>query len=1457
MIACVRRMGPRSRPAVAAAVCWWLCVGLFAGPVLAQGGDVAAQHLVGPRVLTSFDDIWQLPQAEQQNWHRVRLEYVVYYYDPLWQAMWGRCGEGESYLSLGTKTFPIKAGQKIRVEGLMRPARGMRVEEPVVTVLEESVPLTAVSTQGAVGNFERFNKRRVTIEGYVDRQTARDANHLEISLIAEGRSVLVQLLMKSGTPVPQLRDRFIRATGVYFARSDEGLGGAKIELWVQQKEDIEFYGTMDRDPRFELPITPAGGLAEQPPDRVVRVTGAVVAQKPGESLTIRDGESELELHTAQTVNVRPGEEVEAVGFPMREADGWGLRESLVRPKYPVFTSVNQVWELPEAERRKGQRVSLNVLVYYFDPLWRALWGNVGGFDDYVSLGAHDFGLKPGQRIRVEGTVMVENGVVVENPKVTVLSESGVLEPVSTAGRVRDADRFNKRLVTIEGYVDRQGASDARHLLLELVVEGRPVIGRLLLAEGDNPPNWEGSVVRLRGVYSATQDPAGATSIEIWMQGMENVEVLGTLDLDERFGLPLTPVDQLATLPAGTSVRVSGVVRAQQPGRLLTIRDETGQVDLLTVQVRPMEIGERVEAVGVVTAKAAETTLGDALFRVASSAAPPRADGLPKLRLADQLRELSPEEAAKGYPVQLAGVITWARPEAEFFFIRDVSGGVCVFRPADLTHRLVVGRKVELTGVSASGRFTPVVLASAVQPMGTVDLPEPRLVTLEQALTGVEEAQWVTMSGYVRAVVRDGPWRRLDLTTFGGEFHAMLPAGEPWETLPGAVVRLRGVCSAIANPRRQLTGIQLWVPSSRFVEIEEAMPTDPFAVEERSIASLRQFGTLQVLNRRLRVAGVVVHHEPGRLVNIQGGNEGLLVLSRDTQPLQPGDRIEAVGFPGRENSRAVLREAVYRRIESGAEPEPVVVDDIGAIDVELDGRLVRVGGMLLDVGARERDVELINQQAEVVFRAQLSLPNDGAAERWEPGSQLALTGVYEVSYDEYRRPHEVRLTLRTPDDVVVLRRPSWWTVKKVLALTGVLGVAVVLGFGWVVALRRRVREQTGVIHERLENERAARLEAALARASKLESLGVLAGGIAHDFNNLLTVILGNVSLAKLDPRIESETVQCLAESERAAVRARDLTQQLLTFAKGGEPMRTATRLPDVVREAVEFALHGSKVRSEFEIAPDLWAADVDKGQIGQVVHNLTLNATQAMPQGGTIRIALRNEELAEGRAALAAGRYVKMSFADNGTGIAPELVARIFEPYFTTKKQGSGLGLATVYSIVKKHDGHVEVTSQLGHGTTFSIWVRAAETSVAGGGPDVGARATTSGRVLLMDDEAPIRLLGGAVLKRLGYAVTTVNDGAAVVSEYAAAAAAGRPFDLVILDLTVPGGMGGAEAMEKLRAMDADVCAIVSSGYSSDPVMANYRAHGFRGRVPKPYAADDLSDVVRSVLAERKAVAAPA
>jgi PAS domain S-box-containing protein len=380
---------------------------------------------------------------------------------------------------------------------------------------------------------------------------------------------------------------------------------------------------------------------------------------------------------------------------------------------------------------------------------------------------------------------------------------------------------------------------------------------------------------------------------------------------------------------------------------------------------------------------------------------------------------------------------------------------------------------------------------------------------------------------------------------------------------------------------------------------------------------------------------------------------------------------------------------------------------------------------------------------------------------------------------------------------------------------------------------------------------SRLESELERASKLESVGILAGGIAHDFNNILAVVMGNITLAQLDPSTEgTPAARWLKEAERGALRARDLTQQLLTFAKGGDPVRTAVRLPEVVREAAEFALHGSPVRAEFAIEDDVWAADVDRSQIGQVVQNLVINAMQAMKNGGIIRVGLRNAEVAEGQQPpLPAGRYLELSLADTGTGISAEHIARIFEPYFTTKEQGTGLGLATVYSITRKHQGHVAVESEIGKGTTFRLWLPAAKMSPSTPQEGRSALEPMKGRILFMDDEEPIRAMVEVLLGRLGLIVKTVGDGAEMLTEYSRARAAGETYDVVMMDLTVPGAMGGREAMQELLKIEPKVRAIVSSGYSGDPVLANFRAHGFCGIVPKPYRLADLATAVRNALAK--------
>ncbi len=375
----------------------------------------------------------------------------------------------------------------------------------------------------------------------------------------------------------------------------------------------------------------------------------------------------------------------------------------------------------------------------------------------------------------------------------------------------------------------------------------------------------------------------------------------------------------------------------------------------------------------------------------------------------------------------------------------------------------------------------------------------------------------------------------------------------------------------------------------------------------------------------------------------------------------------------------------------------------------------------------------------------------------------------------------------------------------------------------------------------------RLERESLRVDRLESLAVLAGGIAHDFNNFLAAILGNLSVARTEARSKGPLTEILADAEQAALRAKDLTLQLLTFSKGGEPIKTRVSLAELAQTSATFALRGSSVACEYALAEDLWPVEVDKGQMSQVVHNLVLNAAQAMRGGGTIRLSAENVVPGGAASRSPDARSIRLCVEDHGVGIPPDQRQRIFDPYFTTKVAGNGLGLASAYSIVTRHGGTMHVESELGKGSTFTIHLPAVEGSLEAEPCERVALCTGRGRILLMDDDEPVRRAACRMLERLGYEVKQARDGAEALALYATAREAGTAFDAVILDLTVPGGAGGTETVRWLQEIEPRVKAIVSSGYSNDPVMADFRRYGFAGVVAKPYRIEELGETLQRVL----------
>ena len=420
----------------------------------------------------------------------------------------------------------------------------------------------------------------------------------------------------------------------------------------------------------------------------------------------------------------------------------------------------------------------------------------------------------------------------------------------------------------------------------------------------------------------------------------------------------------------------------------------------------------------------------------------------------------------------------------------------------------------------------------------------------------------------------------------------------------------------------------------------------------------------------------------------------------------------------------------------------------------------------------------------------------------------------------------------------------------LSLTGKQSLSVEVTIGQMSSRAGSSQDWVMILKDKSTKEQ---LESQMLRLDSLESLSLLTGGVAHDFNNLLTVVLGNVSMARLELQESGSLAEQLLLAEKAAMQAKALTDQLLRLAKGDSSAADAVTIDEIVEEGAQFILRGTNVSYSVEKDEKLWPAHVNRGQMAQVVNNLVINARQAMPQGGVLRVSLENKTLkSEAVEGLKAGDYICIEFSDKGMGISSEDITHIFEPYYTTKQDGSGLGLASSLSIIKKYGGIISADSELGKGTTFKIYLPRSEQEKPIHSLDSVSNYTIqkgSGRILIMDDMEAMMLVAGEILEALGYATVLTSNGEEAIESYKRAKESGAPFDAVVFDLTVPGGMGGEEACKLLRAFDPDLVAIATSGYTNSHVMSDYQGAGFNAVIPKPYRIKEMSRVLYLLLNE--------
>jgi signal transduction histidine kinase len=994
------------------------------------------------------------------------------------------------------------------------------------------------------------------------------------------------------------------------------------------------------------------------------------------------------------------------------------------PVQPVITSIQQFWNLTQEQRFHSWTFKIGCDVTYFDPGWKILYvQDADGDGAYVPFNTPNFPFKSGERIVVTGRLVPPNTDLSFNDAIISPAGNSGAVPVPVDGGIAQWEKFKSKFVSSEGFVDRYSRYDPDHLQITLSIEGQTVVAWVLASPETPIPNLENTNVRVEGVYNPRFGPDGKLSeLDLMISGLDHLKVVSRLRDDSRFTLPPMPIGSLPNLPADGIVHVIGQVVAQDPGHFLRIRDQSGQVDVMTGQIRPCSIDETVEAVGYPSVGRTPWMLRFGLFRTVETSPPGSASLRPAgtLPLTAQVLELEPEDAARGRSVRLEGVVTWSQRGEPFFFMQDSSGGIRVLRDSPRLEIPEPGRNVEVVGITEMGPFAPFVRASRIQRMSDLIVPEAAPISLERALTGVEEANWVEMRGFVRSIRREDGWNILEVVTPTGDFIAAVPSEMEVSALLGAVIRVRGVCTADTNGQRKLTRIRLWVPSADYVQVEEKPQKDPFDVPARSLASLGQFNSAQSFDRLLRVSGVVLYQSPGHYTYIEDGGRSLLLFSEDKTALLPGDRIEAVGLLERLGGRISLREAIYRKTGRGEQPVPTSVTANFMPSTDYDGRLVNVEGTLIDFSEIGDQFHLTLQNEKVIFNAFL---DGSAAAGIHPtlanGAVLSLTGVYEVKYDEVGRSSAYQIDLRTPEDIAVLRHPSWLTRDRILAVTGLLGFGFILFVTWVAALKRQVSKQTMQIQETLRqtdlvNKELVRLEHDVRilserRRELLEIQREFISMVSHEFRTPLTTIQGTQFLLEkllttsgnLDTSV-AENAEKWFNIQASGLKALNkLVDQVLMLNRidhmTGEASFELLSPGVVIAETVDRfndSMDSPRVVLQNDV-PMGFAAAMDSRLVKAAAENLISNGLKYSGLDCPVRVRVYTEP----------GGWA-LEVDDQGMGIPQEDQEKLFHPFFRASNvgavPGTGLGLAIVKRAVDFHVGSVEFESRRNAGTAFRL-----------------------------------------------------------------------------------------------------------------------------------------------------------
>ena len=730
----------------------------------------------------------------------------------------------------------------------------------------------------------------------------------------------------------------------------------------------------------------------------------------------------------------------------------------------VLTNINQIWAVPHEHANEQYRIKTEITVYFDDTEWGNASGECNGSPCWLPIFDSPYPFKAGQRVAIDGVIIPEKERFVwSKTKTQILQEHVPLTAITVTNLDANPDAVKDRLVSVEGLIDDE-MDQGTHCTIVFLQGGVSAYAYILKDANSPIPFKPGDIIRMKGVYSAQFDKGGKLSgVSLWAASMADVKIIGSINKDARFDTPVTQSHEIQFLSPDNFVHVAGVVRKYEAGQWVTIWDKTGQIMIQSKQNQPLRFGDVIEAVGHPYYVGVQACLHDAVYRVMTStnaAALLRdmATNASPLCLAEQVRDLSPEDAARHLPVTIQGIVTWSHSDTPFAYVQDSSGGIRVVNPKwDDPGFMKAGTIVKVNGVTDVGGFVPVVTNAVLSRTGWFNIDPGPFVTFEQTLTGIDEGNWVEIQGFVRNITRKKGLVCFDLSTSSGDFQMWGPAAQSYDWYKGSIIRVDGVCSATANKRHQMKGMQIWTPDINiYAHIEVPAPDNVFAAPFRRLVNLRRFNVESTLNERVRTAGTVVQAEPGRGISLQDGVDGVLALSQQKDPLQPGDLVEVVGFPGEQGQKFVLREAVYRRISSGPEPTPLALSTTNAADSNLDGLLVQARGTLINMMTKNGETRLLVQAKGFTFEASLpsSVIEIHQLQDLQLASQITVKGVYGIQRDEFDRPLSFLLRLRSGNDIQMVKDAPWWTPDRLLA--GLVGTIIVflVALIWALLIARK-------------------------------------------------------------------------------------------------------------------------------------------------------------------------------------------------------------------------------------------------------------------------------------------------------------------------------------------------------------------------------------------------------------------